>query len=258
MPHLVKICGLRTVEAAETAINAGADLLGVILVPNKQRTVPTEIGQQISQLTKSHQKASANEMLALLSAQEYVDTDDYFVKAKQLVGQKGPYLVGVVQNQPIDHVFEVAKEIGVDFIQLHGNERLQEYLDYNKQLGHPFGIIPRIVVPRDGDKFTEFLDTELLGEDSDLLKYRAHGFIMPLLDSEAGGEGKIIDWELVDQLRDGRYILAGGLTPYNLKDTVELGRVIGFDVSGGVEDPNGEKDLDKVKLFVKNGKSISR
>lgn len=254
-PHLVKICGLRTFEAAEKAVDSGADLLGVILVPNKKRTVSKEVGKQISELARSHRqnKASANKLVTLIATQSYADTEEYFETVKETLSENGPYLVGVVQNQPIDEVFEIALEIGVDFIQLHGNENLQDYLKRNKLLGYPFGIIPRIVVPRDADSFIDFLAKDVINEG----KYTGDGFILPLLDSEAGGEGKLIDWALVDELSAGKYLLAGGLNPHNLHGTKELSRVIGFDVSGGVEDASGNKDLEKIHLFVKNGKNVS-
>ena len=38
---IVKVCGVRTREVAEVAIDAGADWLGLVLVPARARVTPT-------------------------------------------------------------------------------------------------------------------------------------------------------------------------------------------------------------------------
>ncbi|OBT91298.2 bifunctional tryptophan synthase trp1, partial [Pseudogymnoascus verrucosus] len=49
-PLMVKICGTRSAEAAATAVGAGADLIGMILVPGRKRTVSEEEGLAISEV----------------------------------------------------------------------------------------------------------------------------------------------------------------------------------------------------------------
>ncbi|CAI4910371.1 ANL_HP_G0187160.mRNA.1.CDS.1 [Saccharomyces cerevisiae] len=39
---LVKVCGLQSTEAAECALDSDADLLGIICVPNRKRTIGPE------------------------------------------------------------------------------------------------------------------------------------------------------------------------------------------------------------------------
>ncbi|KAF2863667.1 N-anthranilate isomerase [Piedraia hortae CBS 480.64] len=89
--HLVKVCGTRTAEAAETAILSGADLIGIICVPGRSRTVsPEDARESIS---------------GLYNAQRAL-------------------LVGVFQNQPLDEVQRISSLYNVDVIQLHGSEPL--------------------------------------------------------------------------------------------------------------------------------------
>jgi len=84
-----------------------------------------------------------------------------------------------------------------------------------------------------------------------------HGF---LLDSGGpslnGGTGKTFDWraaagtiEAIKRL--GNVILAGGLTPENVSEGIQITHPWGVDVSSGVESKPGKKDPDKVRAFMK-------
>ena len=87
---------------------------------------------------------------------------------------------------------------------------------------------------------------------------------VPLLDSATGGSGEKVDMgkvkETLEQDKELRVMLAGGLNPDNVVEAVrgagQLGsRIIGVDVSSGVEE-GGAQDLDKIVSFIKAAKSI--
>lgn len=253
MSRLVKICGIRTEEAASCAIESGVDLLGVILVPNRKRTIDHDVAKKISLLasdkrkTKNTQFKTVNSILKHLEKQSFENCDQYFDSFKQLIIDNGPFLVGVFRNQDISDVFKIAKELSLDFIQLHGNEDKEKFCQYNSlEESCKYGIIPRFVIPKDIDVMDK-LFTETIRDNV----YAGNGFALPLLDSELGGEGKTIDWKTVDDLQNGKFILAGGLNPANVRSAFEINNVIGFDVSGGVEDEDGNKDLTKVEGFIR-------
>ncbi|KAK6455977.1 phosphoribosylanthranilate isomerase [Scheffersomyces xylosifermentans] len=248
MTKIVKICGLRTLEAAQKAVEAGADLLGSILVPNKPRTVEENVALQISELARATRKArnrkfqTVEEIHKHLATQHFENINEYLETVAEIVIENGPFFVGVFRNQPIETVFETAKRLQLDFIQLHGSEEKIQFAEKTYQ----FGIIPRYVVPQDVDTMKKDLGT-----------FKEKKYVgLPLLDSEAGGEGKVIDWEVVNDLDFGKYILAGGLNPANLADTASIQNLLGFDVSGGVEDGKWNKDLKKIEDFVKIGKTL--
>jgi phosphoribosylanthranilate isomerase len=67
-----------------------------------------------------------------------------------------------------------------------------------------------------------------------------------------GGNGLAVDW----RLRTGRrwtrpWMLAGGLTPGNVAEAVRLTGAEQVDVSSGVEEAPGRKDLDKIAAFIR-------
>jgi phosphoribosylanthranilate isomerase len=69
-----------------------------------------------------------------------------------------------------------------------------------------------------------------------------------------GGSGETFDWTLASRaknLTDKPLILAGGLTPDNVKEALKAVRPYAVDVSSGVEETPGLKDHAKIKAFVK-------
>lgn len=249
MAKIVKICGIKTVDAAAEAVRSGADLLGMIMVPGRARTIDTGVAQQITELIRKTRKSknvrfqTVNEIIDQLQKEEFADFNQYSEKLTELVLENGPFSVGVFRNQKLDDVFELAKQVSLDCIQLHGSEDKVEYFEANDGL---YLINPRYVIPQDNEtmkiQFGQF--------------HKYPGFGLPLLDSEAGGEGKVIDWSLINDLTFGNFILAGGLTPSNLAETAPLLNLLGYDVSGGVEDDQGVKDLQKIRDFIRIGKSL--
>lgn len=66
-----------------------------------------------------------------------------------------------------------------------------------------------------------------------------------------GGTGKTIDWKrahVVAQTR--RVILAGGLTPFNVRSAIEQVRPFAVDVASGVESSPGIKDHGLLRAFL--------
>ena len=68
-----------------------------------------------------------------------------------------------------------------------------------------------------------------------------------------GGMGKRLNLEWFKDKDNSHIILAGGLSPENVHETLGYG-FYGVDVSSSVEASKGIKDPDKVKAFVHNAK----
>jgi phosphoribosylanthranilate isomerase len=66
-----------------------------------------------------------------------------------------------------------------------------------------------------------------------------------------GGTGNTIDWNAAGRLAAARRIfLAGGLTPENVGEAIRRARPYGVDVSSGIEDRPGIKNVAAMRAFV--------
>ena len=92
-PVRVKICGIRSIEAAKAAIEAGADFLGFNFVPSSKRYI------------------------APIAALKIINSIRGQIK-----------IVGIFQNTKIAEVNKIVSDLKLDFVQLHGNEN-NEYIN---------------------------------------------------------------------------------------------------------------------------------
>ncbi|TGO24884.1 hypothetical protein BPAE_0092g00020 [Botrytis paeoniae] len=232
---LVKICGTRNAETVTEAIKAGADLIGMILVPGRGRHVPYKDAIAISKAVHQAQQTTGT----VVSDRVTNQASDFFSNAASNISSHRPLLVGVFQNQPLEEVLELQKAYDLDIVQLHGDEPLEWA-----------NIIPVPVI-------RSFKPGQVgLG--------RRGYHTIPLLDSASGGSGQKLDTTEVKATltkdQGLRVILAGGLNPENVAEAVlsagDVGdRVIGVDVSSGVEE-NGAQSIEKIKAFIKAAKSV--
>jgi phosphoribosylanthranilate isomerase len=74
----------------------------------------------------------------------------------------------------------------------------------------------------------------------------------PRAATRPGGLGKSFDWRLLEHLDPGvPFMLSGGLDADNVAEALRITRAPGVDVSSGVECAPGEKDVDKIRAFVR-------
>ena len=72
-----------------------------------------------------------------------------------------------------------------------------------------------------------------------------------------GGAGKSFDWSIArDVARSHEFLLAGGLTPENVRQAITEVNPWGVDVSSGVE-TDGSKDHAKIKNFMRNSRAAA-
>ena len=134
----------------------------------------------------------------------------------------------------MEDINNAVESLGLDFVQLHGSEPRSEY-------------IAKIKVP---------VITRFVPNDKEIANVNLASQILTLFDSEAGGEGTTLNWTELNQWGEesgSTYVLAGGLTPLNVGDAVNIKGVIGVDVSSGVE-TDGVKDHEKIRRFVQAAK----
>lgn len=198
--HKVKICGIQTLEAAQAAVQAGADLIGFVFADSKRYIEPEKAAMISASIPANVQK------------------------------------VGVFVNEEVNRMKAIAEQVGLDYIQLHGDE-LQDVID---QLNYP--VIKSFPIQT----------------QADLEKINQYKADIYLLDSAGGpyrgGNGISINWELLTALSTKENVmLAGGLTAQNVADAIAMVKPMAVDVSSGVE-TNGEKDKEKMMQFISQAK----
>ena len=217
MSVIVKICGNRTVDDLVAAAEAGADLLGIIFA-DAWRRVPVD---------------AAQEMVAELRRR--IDSP--------------PLIVGVFVDQPLNEVTAISDAVGLDMVQLHGDEGP----DYWEQLQRPL-IVGYRITPG-----TLLSDAE--ADLSSTMDYAAaHDslvLIEPHVRGQLGGAGVGLDLSLAAQLaRHHAFLLAGGLDPDNVAQAIRAVHPLGVDVSSGVESDR-RKDYRKVGRFIHEARRVA-
>lgn len=160
-------------------------------------------------------------------------------QAAEIITHLPPFVqaVGLFVNADIDFVNATADRCRFDMVQLHGEES-PEYCN----------LVTRRVV-----KAFRVKDSDSLGPMGD---YRVAGFLLDAWSPTAyGGTGHPFNWDAAKGAREyGPIILAGGLSPDNVRQAVELVMPYAVDVSSGVEVSPGRKDPDKVREFINRAK----
>ena len=191
----IKICGLVRPCDADYVNEAGPDCAGFILnYPQSRRNLSPEQAKELRQRLRPGIKA-----------------------------------VGVFVNESVEEVCKAAALVGLDVIQLHGQED-EEYVSALRRIWH--GPIWKAFRVRSAEDLT---GAEASSADEILLD---NGY----------GTGEAFDWSLAAGFHRP-FLLAGGLTPENISRAIrELGPKL-LDVSSGVE-TDGFKDRDKIRAAV--------
>src|SRR5262245_22004781 len=88
----VKICGMTRLEDARLAVDLGASAIGFVFWPRSPRVIALEQARVI-----------ASSLPALVAR------------------------VGVFVDERVDTIRQIAETVGLDVVQLHGNERAEDY-----------------------------------------------------------------------------------------------------------------------------------
>lgn len=205
----VKVCGVTSPEDARAVAAAGADAVGLMFWPSSPRAVDVETACRI---------AAALPPFVLR--------------------------VGVFVNAELAQIERVADAVGLDLLQLHGQEPPEIFDDL------PRRAIKALHVKTDADVACA-------------LRYAERG-VGVLVDAgtglQPGGTGQPCDWRLARRVREQVefLILAGGLRAENVSDAIAAVEPHAVDVSSGVESAPGRKDARRVKAFVDAVRSTGR
>jgi len=195
----IKICGLTRIEDARAAFDAGADYLGFVFFSGSKRAVTP---------------AAARTILAGLPAEARA--------------------VGVFVNELPARVEQVAREVGLRAVQLHGDEEPSAFRGFSIPIWR--------AVRWEGGRWAP-----------DPAEWPAERWLIDACaPGHYGGTGRTADWEAAaDWAAERPVFLAGGLTPATVAEAIRRVRPAGVDVSGGVERAPGCKDEMKIRDFIR-------
>lgn len=151
--------------------------------------------------------------------------------------------VGVFADQAEHAIAEAAETVGLHVLQLHGGVDPERVERVRAATGKEVWAVVRTV---DGILTAEIAE---LCDAADALLIDAH------VPGQLGGSGVRVPWDRLGESLDAldyhpRIVLAGGLTPENVAEAIDLVAPNVVDVSSGVESSAGVKDHARIRAFV--------
>jgi phosphoribosylanthranilate isomerase len=210
----VKICGITNIEDALASCEYGADALGFIFHRKSPRFVEPDVAIEI-----------------VKAIPPFVTT------------------VGVFVDTDANTINDIVKAVGLQVVQLHGNEPPEFCKNINGKIIKTFRIKGmRVVNIGRGEQ----------GVNKEMERYNVSAYLLDTFkENIEGGTGITFNWGVArDAAKAGKIVLAGGLTPENIKQAINIVMPYAVDVSSGVEESPGKKDLKKVMEFIEAAKGM--
>ena len=201
----IKICGIKTVNDALTAMDVGANMLGFNFYPKSPRYIG--VGQ-------------CRDIMSVMRKYGHIT------------------YVGVFVNASVAEIRATMDTCALTLAQLHGDETSETL---NSLYGRAFKAFRD--VPQSMNGFAREEAPAFLVDGS--------------VKGAYGGTGVTADWSRAASLaKHYPILLAGGLTPENVAQALQVVRPWGVDVASGVESGPGVKDANKMKAFVQAVKRL--
>jgi phosphoribosylanthranilate isomerase len=248
----IKLCGMVKPADVRAAQSAGADAIGLVIdFPPSVRSLDLETAAKLA--GDSHLP-----VVALL-----VDPDESTVRS--VVEAVHPWAIQLSGNETVDQVRALKPLAGAVELWkvLHVPAERRGAISSDDPANEVDGLESDSGSWSDG-AFESTVDS---GLDVDAFlalaeAYQTAGITRIVLDAQheavPGGTGLRLDWgRLIDLIGALRLpvILAGGLTPGNVADAIQLSGTAAVDVSSGIESAPGIKDPELMHLFVQSARS---
>lgn len=197
----IKVCGMKSTLNREAVENLGVDFLGYIFYADSKRYI------------------GKNPEPGLFTAQ----------KPK----------VGVFVNENAFEIMGLAKNLGFEYVQLHGKENPKTC-----QLLKNQGL--KIIKAFSIDENFKFFTTQPYEKVADF-------FLFDTKTTLPGGSGEKFNWEILNKYEGHTpFFLSGGITVDDVKSIKEIDhpKFTGVDLNSGFEDEPGLKNIEKLKQFI--------
>ena len=214
----VKICGIRALDDALVAAEAGADYIGMVFVPERRRRVSPQDAKVI-------------------------------VDGVRGSGGVVPKMVGLFADQSAEEVCGIIDYCGLDLVQLCGEETVKYAGELGCDVIKVVHVAESATVDDDAGTVSRVKEFSGLGHLVTLDR---------LVEGFQGGTGQCFDWGVAASLSlaGHPFLLAGGLTPKNVAEAIITIAPWGVDVSSGVE-TDGNKDHGKIRQFLMNARTAA-
>jgi phosphoribosylanthranilate isomerase len=207
-----KVCGITSVADAKACCAAGVDAIGLNFYDASPRCITVSQAVEIA-------AAVGNEI----------------------------QLVGLFVNHAVDDVRAIHQELGLQYVQLHGDEDP----DYLRQLKDLSLIKAFRCRKNETAEIVDFLAA------CTTLDITLQAILLDAFQSDSyGGSGQRLDWEALKNITPSlggyKWVLAGGLDADNVASAISVACPTAVDVASGVESSPGKKDAELVPRFVTN------
>jgi phosphoribosylanthranilate isomerase len=208
----IKICGNTNLEDARFAVECGAHALGFVFAPSPRRVEAEQVRQITEKLPPEVEKYGV-----------FVDAD-------------------------FDEIVSTVAAAGLTGVQLHRSSDALLPIRLRQHLAGELRILKVL-------HYTDTFDQQLRQLGGDNLPDAV------LVDSSsaraAGGTGTSFNWLAAQGSFQRtaphlRLIAAGGLSPENVKQAIQILRPWGVDVVSGVESAPGKKNPERVLAFIRS------
>jgi phosphoribosylanthranilate isomerase len=215
----VKICAHTNLADAQLSVDAGVDALGFVFAKSTRQVTAAQVAGITRALPKSVKK------------------------------------IGVFHARTAEEIIHDVHAAGLTGAQLHFAFDPVVIAKLRAEFGPEFFLIQTLhwIVDGDADAAEQNFREQLQAVA------KAGGVDTVLLDaktsSASGGTGQSFDWKRARAVLDAdaagvKIIVAGGLTPENVRDAISALNPWGVDVASGTEFMPGMKDAAKIRAFV--------
>lgn len=220
----VKVCGVMSADDARRAADAGADAIGLNFVPGSPRCLDAATAARVAGAVPEH-----------------------------------VLVVGVFAALPPADIRQVAAEVGLDAIQLHGRltGEASDPPDACAALA-PLPVIRAVRLAADGfGAARAWLAAATAAGNPPVMAVVDAAVASSAHAGALGGTGAVVDWPgLVAAGGLGIPLaLAGGLTPDNVAAGIAATGVEAVDTASGVEQAPGRKDPEKLRRFCREARA---
>ena len=142
--------------------------------------------------------------------------------------------VGVFVNTDNNEINTISKDIGLDYVQLHGNEGVEDI----------FEIKLPCIKALDGN-------SRSLSDNINMFKNAKYLLLDNISKSFKGGSGNKFDWNNLKNIDNKKnIILSGGLSQENILDAIDKTDIEFYDFCSSTEIKPGIKNIKKIESIV--------